>query len=116
MLNVDQLEQTVDIEFGECFSLLSVLTVLFLLHCYWFYLFLLAWMEFFKKGEVDDFHEDGLGEQLGSCNCVECTGGSKIIGKGEYQFTKAKCKKRIHTSNILGKKPKSFTAEHPTAK
>jgi len=108
MLNVDELEQTVDVGFAECFSLLSVLIVLFLLHCYWFYLFLFAWMEFFKKGDVDDFHEDGLGE-AGSCNCVECAAGSKIVGKGEHQCTKAKCKKRNHTSNILGKKPKSCT-------
>jgi len=115
MLNVDELELTVDVEFVEVISFLSVLIVLFLLHCYWFYLFLLAWMEFFKKGEVEDFHEDGLGEQVGSCNCVECTGGSKIIRKGEYQLTKAKCRKRNHTSNGLGKKPNpEFTADNPS--
>jgi len=28
-------------------------------------------MAFWKKGEVDDFHEDGIGEQAKKCNCVE---------------------------------------------
>jgi len=108
-LNVDGLEQKVDIELVECFALLSVLLILFLLHCYWFYLFLVAWMEFFKKGEVDDFHEDGLGEQAEGGNSVECKGGSKNVGKGECQLTMAKCKTRGQTSNTHGKKPKSFT-------
>jgi len=109
MLNFHKLEQTVDVDFREIMGLLSVLVVLWLLHCYWFYLFLLAWMEFFKKGEVEDFHEDGIGEQVGICDCVECSAGLKQIGNEENQYKKRLCKKGILTSSALGTKQKSFT-------
>jgi len=62
-------------------------------------------MEFFKKGELDDYHEDGFGEQAGSFNYVECMGESKIVGKAEYQLTKVKRKTRSQTFNTVGKHP-----------
>lgn len=85
---------------------LSVLVILWLLHCYWFYLFLLAWMEFFKKGEVDDFHEDGIGEEAGKCKCSEYPAKVNKEGGGEYQYKKMKCKKRNPDSSSLSRKLK----------
>lgn len=103
MFNVHKLEQTVDVGFGEMSALLSVLAVLWLLHCYWFYLFILAWMEFFKKGEVDDFHEDGIGEEAGKCNCRECPAEVNQDGGG-HQYKKVKREKRNPDSCSLSTK------------
>jgi len=66
-------------------------------------------MEFFKKGEVEDFHEDGIGEEAGQCNCGECSAGLKLIGNEENQSMKCRRKKGILNSSVLGTKQKTFT-------
>jgi len=108
MLYAHEFEQKVDVSLWECGAFASVLAILWVLHCYWFYLFMVAWMEFYKKGEVDDFHEDGIVDQAQRCNCGDCgdLGKNPKVDLTKLQSKQNSCKKGkcvTSTVNTLSK-------------